>query len=143
VLISDEPINGLDLDGIRWIRGVEQVLALDVVELQCFGDGFRGAVGGCSEVASLEPVVAVDAQSGDGGRLLAPQPGYASAALGHGPACLLRRDPRAPGHQELLDLPSLVHGETVGQHPRGREDLPVPVSTGPVTAKKLLVRWPP
>ena len=54
---------------------VEQVGALDVVELQGPGDGVEDALGGSADVAALETGVVVEADPGELGDLLAAQPG--------------------------------------------------------------------
>jgi hypothetical protein len=80
---------------------VEQVGALGVVEPQRVGEPFQDAVGGAGGVAALQALVVLDAHTGQGGDLVAPQPGHAPPAIGR-QACLLGRDLG----------PHITHGET-------------------------------
>jgi hypothetical protein len=88
---------------------VEQVLPLHLVQLQPAGDGVEDAVRSRDDPAGLEPVVVVHRHPRQDDDLLAAQAGDAAAVLRHRQASLRRRDPRAAGGQEVLDLTPLVH----------------------------------
>ena len=55
--------------------------ALGVVEPQRVGEGVEHDVGGAGGVAALQALVVLDAHPGQGGDLLAAQPGYAPPAV--------------------------------------------------------------
>ena len=90
---------------------VEQVLALDVVELQCPGDRVEHALGRAADVAALEPGVVVEADTGELGDLFAPQTRYPpfTAVVGM-PACsgvtFARREIRNSRMSSLLLMAS-------------------------------------
>jgi hypothetical protein len=91
---------------------VEQVGALGVVEPQRVGERLEDAVGGTGGVAALQAFVVLDAHPGQGGDLLAPQPGHSPLAVAR-QADLLGRDLGPPRGQELRELACRVHGTNV------------------------------
>src|SRR3954447_8873866 len=110
---------------------VEQVRALDVVELQRDGDGVEHPVGGAADGALLQARVVVDAQAGHLGDLLAAQPGNASVAAVEGEAGPLRGDLRAPAGEEVPHLGPVVHDCPRYGLSNARGVLPGPALTGP------------
>ena len=70
---------------------VEQVGALGVVEPQRVGERLEDDVGGAGGVAALQALVVLDADPGQRGDLLAPQPRHTTLAVGR-QAGLLGRD---------------------------------------------------
>ena len=84
--------------------------ALGLVELQRPGQGVEDAGGCAGDLAALEAGVVLDAQTGQGGDLAAPQSGHPSAAGGR-QAHLVRGDAGAAGGEELTHL--LAHVLTV------------------------------
>src|SRR5207302_7421898 len=79
---------------------VEEVRAFGVVETQRIRERVEDGLGGAAEVASLEPVVVLDAEPGEGRDLLAAQPRYAALTV-RGDPDILGRDPCAPGGEEI------------------------------------------
>jgi len=92
------------------------VRAFGVVQTQCIRERIEDGLGGAAEVASLEPVVVLDAEPGEGRDLLAAQPRYAALTV-RGDPDLLGRDPCAPGGEEIADLGLDLHGGSVGRLP--------------------------
>ena len=109
---------------------VVEVGALGLVELERLGERFQHALRDTADVAALEALVVVDADAGERGDLLAPQPGDAPPAMGR-QAGLLRGDPRTPGGQELRDLGGRIHAPRVGRIRPWRGALSSPPSENP------------
>ena len=74
-----------------------------LVELQRAGERVEDAGGGAGDLAALEAGVVLDAESGDGRDLAAPQAGDPPGAAGRKPG-LLRCDAGAASGQELAHL---------------------------------------
>jgi hypothetical protein len=88
--------------------------ALGLVQLQRLSKRVQHGVGDAGRVAAFELGVVGDADTGEGGDLLAPEPWNPPRAAAVGTqASLFRRDPRTPRGQELADLGSDVHSRTV------------------------------
>ncbi|MGW5055202.1 ABC transporter ATP-binding protein [Actinokineospora sp. NPDC004072] len=89
VLILDEPVNGLDVDGVRWIRALLRDLADEgravfvsshlMGELELIAD--RLLVIGRGRLIADAPVAEVIARSGAAVRVRTPDPGALRAAL--------------------------------------------------------------
>ena len=87
---------------------VEQVGALGLVELQRAGQPFEHELGDAADVAALQALVVLDADTGQRGDLLAAQARHAPLAVGR-QAGLLGRDLRPPRGQELGDVAVVIH----------------------------------
>ena len=117
------------LTGPRALRGatglggageVEEVGALGVVELKRAGERLEHELGDAADVAALQALVVLDADAGQRGDLLAPQPRHAPLAVAR-QAGLLGRDLRPPGGQELGDVAVVPSGR--GYKGRARSPL--------------------
>src|SRR5207253_10688809 len=90
-----------------FLRGADQlgeVRPLDVIELQRLADGVKDVLGDALYPAALELDVVLDADPGEHGHLIAPEPGHPTAAAISREPCPLRRDARPAGGQKLADL---------------------------------------
>src|SRR5690242_4863716 len=94
------------------------MLALGLVELQRPGDCFEHALRDPTEIPPFEAVVVVDADPGEHGDLLPPEPGNAPLAAVRGQSRPLRRDPGSPGGQKLPNVVPSVHRPRL-RTPRG------------------------
>src|SRR5207253_3425282 len=128
----------------RRVRGaceVEEVCSLGLVELQRTGKRLENALRNATRVATLEPGVVVDADSGEQGALLPPKPWNASSTAEGAQTRLLRRDLRASGGQELADLVPRVHNPRVARLGARCGGLAVPGSTGSVSRRRPVLQW--
>src|SRR4051794_11200042 len=103
------------------VHDVEQVGALDVVQLEGAGDGIEDVVGDATNGAALELGVVLDTDPGEHGHLFAAQPLHATAAPVGAQPGLGRRDSGAAGGEELADLvpgPHVAH-RTAALGPEG------------------------
>ena len=80
-----------------------------VVQLQRAGECLEHRLGNAAQIAALETRVVVDADAGQKRDLLAAEPGHAPRSAVRAQPCLLRRDLRPPGGQELANLVPRVH----------------------------------
>ena len=99
-------------DGAGGADEIEEVGALGIVELERTGEPFQDELGDSADVSAFQALVVLDAHAGQGGDLLAAQPGHAALAVGR-QAGLLGRDLGPPGDQELRELVCRVHGSNV------------------------------
>src|SRR5829696_420413 len=128
------------------LGGTGEVVEVDplcLVELQRPCERVEHGLGDTREVAALEPRVVVDAHAGEERDLLPAEPRNPPVLPIPGKARLLRRDPRAPGGQELAGLASRVHGTRVRPFAWRWEALPVPGTTGSVTRRTPVLPWLP
>jgi Aldo/keto reductase family len=94
---------------LRRARQVEEVGPLGVVELKRPDERLGHRLGDAAQVAALEAGVVVDADPCEERDLLAAEPRHAPGAAESAQPCLLRRELRPPGGQELAGLASRVH----------------------------------
>jgi hypothetical protein len=90
-------------DGARGAREIEEVRALGLVELERPRQRLEHELGDAADLAALQPPVVVGADAGQGGDLLAAQPGHPAPAVAR-QAGLLGCDLRASGGEELGDV---------------------------------------
>jgi len=90
--------------GVGYPYQVEQVCALDLVQLQGAGDAVEHLVGDAADVAAFQPCVVLDRDARQLGCLVPAQPGHPPPSAVTGQPGLLRGDLGAPGGQELADL---------------------------------------
>src|SRR5207249_7138567 len=109
-------------------------------ELQRAGQCLQHALRDPAHVSTLEAGVVRHAHPGQDSDLLPTEPGHAATAVGAHP-CLLGRDPRAAGGQELAGLLLGVHEISVNPAARLWGTLPVPLSTRTVTTRDPLLSW--
>jgi len=114
--------------------------ALGVVEPQRAGERVQHAFGYAAHVSALKAGVVRDADAGEDGDLLAAEPRDAARAVRHKPD-LVWSNPAAAGGQELPDLALGVHDSRVDPPGCGWETLPVPLSTGTLTSRDLVLSW--
>ncbi|GAA0919189.1 hypothetical protein GCM10009559_01140 [Pseudonocardia zijingensis] len=81
---------------------------LDVIQVENTCERPEDLGGGGLVASALEPHVVVDADAGEHGDLLAPQPGDPAALSGRD-AGLFGRDERPPGAQVVTEPVALVH----------------------------------
>src|SRR5206468_10284674 len=89
---------------LRRADQLEEVRSLDVVELKRLADGVEDVLGDPPNAAALQLDVVLDADPGEHGHLIAPQPGHTTAPAISRQPCPLRRDARPAGGQKLADL---------------------------------------
>jgi hypothetical protein len=97
------------------------VRPLGLVQLQGAGDAVEHALGDASQVASLQPGVVIDADTGQERDLLPAQPGDAAVPAERRQAHLLRRQPGPARGKELAGLAAVVHVDHARDVKRARD----------------------
>ena len=110
---------------------IEQVLAFGVVKLQRPSHRLQHRPRCPRQVAPLEPAVVVDAQPGEHGNLLPPQPRNAPIPAIAGQPGLLRRDPGSAADQKVPDVLAVIHDIKLERPEPMKQDLSVHGSRGP------------
>ena len=102
--------------GLRCACEIEEVGSFGVVELKRAGERFQHGLRDAAGLPPFEPCVVVDADPGEQRNLLPAESRHATCAGSVGAqACLLRRDLRAPGSQELTELVPRVHDASLAR----------------------------
>jgi hypothetical protein len=103
--------------------------AFRVVEPKRICESVEDGLGGAAEVSAFEPVLVLDAETGERRHLFAAQPRHATLTE-RLQAGLFRRDPRSPGCEEIADFGLDVHIGSVGRLPGSWGALSVRVTSG-------------
>ena len=85
------------------------MVGLSLIETERTGDRVKNTVGHSTEIASFETGVVVDADAGEACDLVPPEARHASSTTNAEDTCLLGRQSRSAGGQEVSDLGSVVH----------------------------------
>jgi hypothetical protein len=107
----DAPMVGATATRSEWPGGageVKQMLAFGVVERQRVGEPLQHELGHAAEVAALQSLVVLDADTGQRGDLFATQARHAPGAVAR-QSGLLRGDPCPARGEELGDVVARVH----------------------------------
>jgi hypothetical protein len=118
-----------------------QVLPFGVVEMQSTGDRLQHRLRRARQIAALQSGVVVDADPGEHCDFLAPQTLHPPPLTMGGQPGLLGGEPGPAAGQEVLDVPSAIHGLDARTNPAGETG---PVSTriaGPSTCLPWLLDW--
>src|SRR5437588_9149285 len=93
----------------RGAHEIDEVAALDLIELQSPGDGVKNVLGHTADGAALELCVVLDADPREHGDLLATHPADAPAGAVAAQPGLLGRDAPPTAGKELADLAAGSH----------------------------------